>query len=935
MERTITNLGKKVSSTYKSWRYRNNALGDELEVVRKQIDLQKSAYSSYMGKAESIGLSEEYKELIRNGGLSIQDIADDTLKEQINDYQNYYKKALDCADAVQDLRDKLADLAKTKFDLLTTRYEARLQDIEHVVNMINGQIDGIEGRNQIAGTSFYEALMEQENKNIEQLTAEYNDKVAVFKDAIESKTITVGSEMWQEMKSNIDDVSESLQEANNQLEEYGRKLKEVSKLKFDSLNTQYSDVIGLVDTRISQVESTISLIENAGYIASTKYYDTLIEAQTANTDALFKKYTALSDSLTEAMQNGVQKYDSEWYEMVSDINDVESALIDANSALIEYSNSLRQIQWDLFDRIQESISGITDESNFLVDLLSANTDLYDDYGNMNNTGLAVQGLHVVSYQTYIEQTKEYAKELESLNQQIAENPKNTKLIDRYNELLKLQRQSILNTKDEESALKDLVSNGYDKMLSAMKDIISARKDALSQEKEMYDYQKEVLNQTETINALKKQLIAYKDDNSEETKAIRQRLEVELEKAESALDETEYDKYISDQEAMLDDFYSELESWVNTRLDDISRIINEAVIATNENAKIIKDELVSELSGENGTLTNQMNSIWDNISKEWGNEGSVTKAVTESINAIKENTNNLPTDISGIKTPLDEINTSLSTTIPDVLSRIETALNDMKGVLNQIIAPVEEYTDIVENNYDEDDDDDDWTPEPVTTTANTTVSENKTPTGTQKSTTSTYKYEVKAPGSAAETFSVTASSKTEADKKVKEYVDSLNEDDEDAGYDWKRKYARGVHKLKNDEIAWTQENGEEVILSPARNAILTPLKHGDTVLTADQTDNIYELSKLTPENIESIKEMSKNMANRMIPNVFPVTLPEISRESVANNVTNDINMSITLPNVKNYDEFVSQMQTDKRFERIIQSMTLGNALGRNNYNKLKF
>ena len=43
-----------------------------------------------MQKAESVGLSDHYKNLVKNGGLSIESIADDTLKEQIKEYQEWW-----------------------------------------------------------------------------------------------------------------------------------------------------------------------------------------------------------------------------------------------------------------------------------------------------------------------------------------------------------------------------------------------------------------------------------------------------------------------------------------------------------------------------------------------------------------------------------------------------------------------------------------------------------------------------------------------------------------------------------------------------------------------------------------------------------------------------------------------------------------------------
>ena len=62
------------------------------------------------------------------------------------------------------------------------------------------------------------------------------------------------------------------------------------------------------------------------------------------------------------------------------------------------------------------------------------------------------------------------------------------------------------------------------------------------------------------------------------------------------------------------------------------------------------------------------------------------------------------------------------------------------------------------------------------------------------------------------------------------------------------YATGVYNLQKPQFAWTQENGNELVLSPSRNAVLTKLNKGDAVLTKEQTDNLFKLSKIDPEDI---------------------------------------------------------------------------------------
>ena len=66
------------------------------------------------------------------------------------------------------------------------------------------------------------------------------------------------------------------------------------------------------------------------------------------------------------------------------------------------------------------------------------------------------------------------------------------------------------------------------------------------------------------------------------------------------------------------------------------------------------------------------------------------------------------------------------------------------------------------------------------------------------------------------------------------------------------YATGLKKSDMDQLAWTQEVGAESILSPTRNAILTPIRKHDSVLNADMTDNLWKWAEQNPN--EFIKSM---------------------------------------------------------------------------------
>lgn len=196
IQRNITNLGKVVSATYRNWSTRNNSLAQEMAEVNKEINAQMTAYNAYMEKANSIPLAEGYKALVRSGAYDISTITDEKLQEQISEYEEWYNKALDASDAIEDLRANLAELAKTKFDNVSEQYDEQISLITHNVSMLEGFVSQSEAAGYMASEVYYKAMAEKQQENIAQLQGEYSSLLSAFDDAVKNGSIQKYSEDW-------------------------------------------------------------------------------------------------------------------------------------------------------------------------------------------------------------------------------------------------------------------------------------------------------------------------------------------------------------------------------------------------------------------------------------------------------------------------------------------------------------------------------------------------------------------------------------------------------------------------------------------------------------------------------------------------------------------------------------------------------------------
>lgn len=493
IERAIDRLATVATSPFRKLAERINATNEELSQMSYELSLQQSAYDRYIQQANSVGLSSDLASKVKNGTIDITEYDGDTA-DKIKDYQEWYEKALDCKDAILELKESIAELYQNKFDDVANDYENQLSLLEHLTNAYNNGIDDLEER---------------------------------------------------------------------------------------------------------------------GYLASTKYYEALRNVEKQNIDVRKQELADLTKQMSEAINSGSIKEGSEaWYDFQNQINEVKEAIQESETAMVEFSNSIREIKWEHFDYLQEQISNITEEANFLIDLME-NSDLYTDNGQLTDTGMATMGLHGQNYNVYMAQADKYAEELLKLNKEIAEDPNNTKLLERREELLEAQRDSILAAEDEKQAIVDMVREGIELELDALQDLIDRYTESLDSAKSLYDYQKKIKEQTSEIASLQKQIAAYAGDTSEENRATVQKLQVDLSDAMEDLEETQYDHYISEQKKLLDNLYDEYEMILNERLDNIDALLSDMIDSINTNSSSICDTLLSEAEKVGYTITENEKAIWSN------------------------------------------------------------------------------------------------------------------------------------------------------------------------------------------------------------------------------------------------------------------------------------------------------------------------------------
>ena len=770
LEDLISDLDAKASSAYRKFSDRNKTLGDEFTKVTEEIQLQKDAYNAYLQKANSIELSEDYKNKVRNGMLSIEDITDETLKDKIDEFTTWHEKMLECQYSLQDLEDKLGDIVKTKFDNINDEFSSQLEIIEHENKLLETQLDIIEGKGMFAGQN---------------------------------------------------------------------------------------------------------------------YFTSMIKNQEAYVEKLHDQYMSLSEAMYSALDSGkVQEGSSAYYEMIKEINGVSEAWYEAKKQLVDYKNEAYEMDWSIFEKGMEYFSDITDESEFLQNILRVgDNDIFvKETGRFNDKGNAINSLHAMNYGAYMAEADKYKEKVAELNAEIEKDPSNTKLIDKRNEYIKQQREMIQNANGEKKSIHDLVEESYNKMLDILQKLIDKRKDFLQNEKDLYQYSKDIEEQVKSITDLKKQLNALGGDDSEETQSKVQNLKDQLKKAETDLEETEYDRFISDQEKLLDNLYTQYEEVLNNRLDNIDGLLTDVINHGNENSENIRQTITEATEKVGYDVSEGFNRIWNSTDNGVGrilseystNFLSSMSTITEYLLYIFHKMGGRTKE----EAEQDRLKAEAEKKRQEELRRQQEEAKKQQQAQQQS----------QKNNINQD---------TIAGIAAAIWCEGNSGWGNDP----------------FRSGKLTQKIGAENARKVQDYINAHGYNGDLYRY-WINNLGGNASRFHYSafKTGGYTGNNEGFAMLHAKERVLnaTQTKAFETLVNDFLPDVSKELEKLRAFSLDGVTNKSMN-----------------------NNISNDISLNLSLPNVSNANDFVKAIQTNRTLQQVIKAITIDEAMGKNTLNKFKY
>lgn len=582
---------------------KNSNLNKQIKQSTKLMNQYGIAAKRYQDKADSIAkgkkkgkkktkpLSKSIIKKIRSGKITKADYSElikkygQSYANRINSYIDYYDKAQDAKKNKQDTRAKIRELQidqqkniQDDADKKIEKYQAQRENalLKDKNNTIKSQIDEIE-RSYKAQIEI--AKLEEDTETEAKLRTEKQKAL---------------NDLYQEEIDNI---------------------KANTDAKIKVLDTGTVDKNGKRTYGRQYYDNQISYTEASGGIVDKQWYR---EQNKLREDEIKEAQTGLNQIITKIgnFAEGTQ----EWYNAQSDRADYEKAINDAKIAQIENTKAMRALTEAMEEKYDQWYSNFNSELSFLSSLQSgdhadSDTGTFTDSGNLGiytqtltyksanaekdywrDQTTALKGL--IDRKASIEEIKSAGFEFESLED--AE-----KALDDY---YQKWQEAISTEKSAEESIVDLMKEKYEAQKDYLQDIIDAKKESLQIEKDLYDYSKNIANKTKNVATLQKQINALRGDTSEEGRARLAKLQVSLDEAQQDLKDTEYERFISSQQNMLDNMMKQYDDLLTRLYKNRDKILADGFNYVNDNIKSLSSLLSTTAETYDYTMTSGLSTV---------------------------------------------------------------------------------------------------------------------------------------------------------------------------------------------------------------------------------------------------------------------------------------------------------------------------------------
>ena len=596
--------------------------------------------------------------------------------------------------------------------------------------------------------------------------------------------------------------------------------------------------------------------------------------------------------------------------MVNALNSVDNSILDCKKSIEELDNSILELHTEIFDRIQDQFSDLDSEISNIIDLFDE-FEVSDDKGIWSKEAIAQLGLLSQQYELAQYRVQQYNDEIDKLNAQyLAGKYSATEYADKLAELNSEQWNAVKSSESALSAIMDLnesrVDNavkGIEKEIDSYKKLIDLQLESLNREKALHDYQKSISDKTSESEKIQRQIAAMEGDTSSATIAKKKKLQLELADILGEIEEMEYQNSIETQEDALNAQLEAYEKERNDEIDTLRESLNdkEAILANSfetvkDNASIVGQEIATIATQHGITVSNSLISSWQSGENAIASYGEVLSQNTSVfIGNIMDVENEVWNLQAQANTTADSLAWMFSTKADNLVNELNTSYFAEANLANMTNALQQSLVNTLERGYDVSSIVNSLNA--VTDAANkaraatsgignpSTQNTPSVPTGFNDLDASR-KYFVKDEnnktlfvGSPSQCQSWVSAHNYRLGSIVGDDINVIDNNRKSNVYSSAvqkissigtniakaslKKYASGSRNIEEDQLAITNEAGQELIYHAADGSILTPLRQGDMVFDGVSAERLWDIGHgLMPPDIASNLAMPTVLPNNV-------------------------------------------------------------------------
>lgn len=374
----------------------NNNILRQNELSRQTMDAYQTARvttSRNLGSASQRvrNLGETSLTNAVNAGrqIEIQDKWSNAWKSAVADYNASLEASTtattNAKKATAEYYATIQENAEQMFNNIVSEFEAAQNRISQKSTEIQAAMDLNEAQGYRNSANYYRQMVTAEQENQASLQKERDQLNANLNNALSTGQVTYGTDAYDNMVSQINDVTNAINESKQSAQEFENAIQELEWSNFEKLQERIADITEEADFLINElsrrdlVDEDVAGLTSEGNAAMALYaseYGTMIKQVQQYQDEIDKVRQELSnDPYNETLIDHLQELEEAQQDIVSSAGDMKDAMIDLTSQALEAQKTALQ---DIISDYQDMM----DLQNDAYDYQKSISDMVTDINNV-------------------------------------------------------------------------------------------------------------------------------------------------------------------------------------------------------------------------------------------------------------------------------------------------------------------------------------------------------------------------------------------------------------------------------------------------------------------------------------------------------------------------------------------------------------------------